>query len=88
MFAQREYKTRHDWVGRKMHWSVCRKIGFDVNENWYKHEPEEVVENDSWKILWDVTIQTDQVIEARRPDLVIINKTKMISRLLTLHAPL
>ena len=34
------------------------------------------MENDSWKILWDVTIQTDHVIEARRPDMVIINKTE------------
>ena len=34
------------------------------------------MENDSCKILWDVTIQTDHVIEARRPDMVIIDKTK------------
>ena len=30
----------------------------------------------SWKILWDVTIQTDHIIEARRPDMVILDKTK------------
>ena len=29
--AQREYKRRYDWLGRKIHWEVCRKIGFDVN---------------------------------------------------------
>ena len=55
-------------MDRKIHWEVCWKIGFDVNEKWYKHEPEKVVENDSWKFLWYVTIQTDYVIEARRPD--------------------
>ena len=33
MLAQRDYKRRHHWVGRKIHWEVCRKIGFDVNEN-------------------------------------------------------
>ena len=32
MLAQMEYKRRHDWVGRKIHWEVCRKISFDVNE--------------------------------------------------------
>ena len=32
MLTQREYKRRHDLVGRKIHWKVCRKIGFDVNE--------------------------------------------------------
>ena len=51
MLGQREYKKRHDIVGRKIHWEVCRKIGFDVNEKWYKHELVKVVENDSWKIL-------------------------------------
>ena len=34
------------------------------------------MENDSWKILWDFTIQTDHVIEARRPDVVITDNTK------------
>ena len=51
VLAQREYKSRRDWVGRKIYWEVCKKINFDVNEKWYKHEPEKVVENDSWKIL-------------------------------------
>ena len=32
---------------RKIHWEVYRKIGFKVNEKWYKHEPEKLVENDS-----------------------------------------
>ena len=34
------------------------------------------MENDSWKILWNFTIQTDHVIEARRPDMVIIDETQ------------
>ena len=53
------------WVGRKINWEICRKTTFDVNEKWYKHELRKVVENFSWEILWDVTIQTDDVIEAR-----------------------
>ena len=48
-----------------------QKNWLDVNEKWYKHEPEKVKENDSWKILWDFTIETDHVTEARRPDMVI-----------------
>ena len=32
MLVQREYKRRHDWVGRKIYWEICRKIGVDVNE--------------------------------------------------------
>ena len=87
MLAQREHKRRHDWVGKKIHWEVCRKIGFDVNEKWYKHEPDKVVENYSWKILWDFTIQTDHVIEARRPDVIIIDKTKNECKIIHFACP-
>ena len=74
-------------MGRKIHWEVCRKTDFDVNEKWYKHEPEKVVENDSWKILWYFTIQTDHVIEARRPDMVIIDKTKNECKIIYFTCP-
>ena len=35
-----------------------------------------VLENDTHKLLWDFNIQTDHLISARRPDLIIINKKK------------
>ena len=53
-----------------------------------KNEPEKVVENDSWKILSDGTIQTDHVIEARRLDMVLIDKTNNECKIIDLHAPL
>ena len=40
------------------------------------HNPAPVLENDSHKLLWDFNIQTDHLILARRPDLIIINKKK------------
>ena len=78
MLVQREYKNRRDWVGRKIHWEVCRKISFDVNEKWYQHEPEKVVENNSRKILWDVTIKTDTVV---------IDKTKNECKIIDFSCP-
>ena len=56
-----------------------------VNEKRYKHGPEKRLENDSWKILWDVTITTVHIAEVV---MVIIDKTKMIAKLLILHDPL
>ena len=38
------------------------------------HNPAPVLENDSHELLWDSNIQTDHLIPARRPDLIIINK--------------
>ena len=72
--AQKEYKRRHDWVGKRIHWDLCKKFEIHASEQWYNHEPEAIVENDSCKILWDFTIQTDHVLEARRPDLIVVNK--------------
>ena len=38
------------------------------------HNPAPVLENDMHKPLWDFNIQTDQLIPATRPDLIINNK--------------
>ena len=40
------------------------------------HNPAPVLENDTHKLLWDFNIQTDHLIPARRPDIIIINKKK------------
>ena len=32
------------------------------------------IENDKCKILWDFTVQTDHIIQARRPDMIVIDK--------------
>ena len=70
--AQKEYKARHDWVVKVIHWEMCRKFQFVHTNKWYMHNPAPVLENDSHKLLWDFNIQTDHLIPARRPDLIII----------------
>ena len=35
-----------------------------------------ILENEDCKILWDFSIQTDHVIEAQRPDLVVVDKKR------------
>ena len=40
------------------------------------HNPEAVLQNETYKLLWDFEIQTDHQIMARRPDLIIINKNR------------
>ena len=40
------------------------------------HNPAPVLENDTHKLLWDFNIQTDHLIPARRPGLIIINNKK------------
>ena len=40
------------------------------------HNPAPILENDTHKLLRDFNIQTDHLIPARRPNLIIINKKK------------
>ena len=77
--AQKEYKTRHNWVGKVIHWEMCKKFKFDHTNKWYMHNPAPVRENNTHKLLWDFDIQTDHLIPTRRTDLI-INKNKKKER--------
>ena len=72
--AQTQYKHRHDKVGKKIHWLLSKKYNLECTDKWYQHSPESVAENEEVKILWDFMIQTDRVIEHRRPDIVVVEK--------------
>ena len=69
--AQKEYRRRYDNLGKIVPWKLARESNFQAGDKWYEHEPESVLDNEDYKILWDFNIQTDHFIEARRLDLVI-----------------
>ena len=48
---------------------MCKKFKFNYANKWCMHNPAPLQENDTHKLLWDL-------ISARRPDLIIINKKK------------
>ena len=77
--AQKECKQRHDNIARIVHLELCQKFGLVGNVKWYNHKPVSAVENDRVKILWDFNIQTDHVIQHRRPDIVVLYKNKRMS---------
>ena len=51
------------------------------------HNPAAVLENDTQKFLWDIDIQTDNLISARKPDLIIINKKKRNCKIVDFTVP-
>ena len=51
--VQREYKSRHNWVGKIILWELCKKFKFDYVNKGYMHNPEPVLENETHKILWN-----------------------------------
>ena len=66
--TQKEYKRRHNNLEKIVHWKLARKCNFEAGDKWYEHEPESVLENEDYKILWDFSIKTDHAIESGRPD--------------------
>ena len=43
-------------------------------EKWYEHCSEGVMEDDGVTLIWDMNVQCDDVIEVRRPDIVLVDK--------------
>ena len=85
--AQKEYKKRHDNVARAIHWDLSGKCGFHRNDKWYNYVPESALENENYKLLWDFSIRTDHNIEARRPDLVLVDKSKKSCHIIDMAIP-
>ena len=85
--VQTEYKRRHDNLGKIVHWKLARKCNFEAGDKWYEHEPENVLENEHYKILWDFSIQTDHVIEPWRPNLVLVAKKERICKIIDFAVP-
>ena len=85
--AQKDYKRRHDNLGKIVHWKLARKCNVEAGDKWYELEPENVLENEDYKIFCDFSVQTDHVIEARRPDLVVVDKKERSCKIIDFAVP-
>ena len=72
-FAQKDYKRRHDNVAKRIHWELCKEHASERKERWYDHIPDGTTENDDIELLSFINIHCDLVVEARRPDIVILD---------------
>ena len=66
---------------------MCKKFRFDHTNKWYMHNPAPVLENKIHKLLLDFDVQTDHLISARIPCLIIINKKKRICKIVDFAVP-
>ena len=85
--AQKEYKRRHDNPGKIVRWKLTTSCNFEAGDKWYEYERESVLENEDYKILWDFSIQTDHIIEAWRPDLVVVDKKERSCKIIDFAVP-
>ena len=85
--AQNEYKKCRGNVAKIIHWELCKKHVLERKERWHNHNPDGTAENNDVKLLWDINIQCDHVIEARRPDIVIIDKRRQSGIIVDIAVP-
>ena len=71
---KRDTRDGYGWIRNMIYLELCKRLKFDHMTKWYIHKPESVPENKTHKILRDFEKQTDLLIQARRPNLVLIYK--------------
>ena len=54
--TQKEYKTRHDWVNKEIHWELCKKLKFNHMNKRYMYNTKSILDNEMYKLLWDFEI--------------------------------
>ena len=74
--TQKEYKRWYENFAKDVHQDISKKNGLKHTEKWYEHAPERAVENEEIKVLWDINIQCDNLIQTRQPDLIVTDKKK------------
>ncbi|XP_051916213.1 uncharacterized protein LOC127597287 isoform X2 [Hippocampus zosterae] len=73
MLAGKAYMERHNQVAGIVYRNICAEYGLETPRSKWETPPK-VVENDRAKIMWDFQIQTDKMVMANQPDIVIIDK--------------
>ena len=87
VLAKTEYLYRHDKIATYIHWLLCKKYGIRTEEQWFKHRPETVKENNEVTILWDMSIHTDRELSANRPDIVVKDHQVKSCHLIDISVP-
>ena len=74
--AQREYKRRHDRMGLRVYWELCKKYGVKCAKRWFEEVPDMVrtSEDGATEIWWDRTVETTTKMEHNRPDVVVLDR--------------
>ena len=74
-------------MAKKVYWDICKRNRREHSEKWYEHAPERAVENEKIKVLWDINIQCGNLIEAGRPDLIVIDKKEQKRTIIDIAVP-
>ena len=60
-----------------LHRNLCKKYHLPASDKWWEHNVEKMLQNDNFKILWDVKIQTGKHLAHNIPDITVVEKKQV-----------
>jgi hypothetical protein len=74
--TKNEYIIRYDKVCTHLHYSMCKKLGIAITENWYTHIPKSITEHEGITVTWNQGLPTDRGVLSNRPAIIVKNKDR------------
>ena len=87
VLAKREYFTRHNNICKYLHYKIMNHYQVKTGDNWFHHEPDDVVLNDKCEIIYDQVIATTRPVGANRPDIIVKDKTTKKALIIDVSCP-
>ena len=84
--------VRHDRMGARVHWELCKKYNVKVVDRWYEHKPQATSRSEDGNVIihWDVPWSTPAKAEVKyfRPDVVVQNIKEKFWTIIDFSIPL
>lgn len=88
ILAGTDYTERHNTVAKILHQEIAKNLELLINSvPYYKYNPSNILENESFTLYWDITIHTDKTISSNRPDITLINKNNKTTYFIEISTP-
>ncbi|XP_045463785.1 uncharacterized protein LOC123673343 [Harmonia axyridis] len=88
ILAPREYTDRHNQMAKVYHQAMALKLKLiKTKRKNHLYSPENVLENEEFKLYWDTTMVTDRPVANNRPDIVLLNKTEKSCEIIDITVP-
>lgn len=84
-----EYTERHNTVAKIIHQALALKCHLlSAQTPYYNYKPDNVLENEQFKLYYDLTLHTDKTILHNRPDITFQDKGKRTTYLIDISVPI
>lgn len=88
ILAGTEYTDRHNTAAKIIHQEMALKYQLiQTHTPYYKYTPENILENEEYKLYWDKTLYTDKTVTSNRPDITFTNKKEKKTYIIDIAIP-